>query len=434
MAGSCIVTKHMLLGTMWLARQHTHPHRRSLADHRSCQQELSPIGTVVIVCPGGLEYGGGIGRQMGYFLQALADRAPGLAYRVVDSRGPWFLGASPLCIGLSGLYLAGGMLKLLAARLFASPCIAHINITGRGSTVRKVFLATFARAIGLRYLLHVHDYDYADEYHRRGMSMKLLIAGIFRRAAKVLVLGARDQVLLSQVLELPPGHVAVLHNAVPDQQLEATVPRGTGQPCHLLFLGHLSARKGVPELLRALASPALTSRPWHATLAGDGPIDEFRKLAADLGIAQRVDFPGWVDQARVRALCTDADVLVLPSHAEGLAMAVLEGLSHGLAVVTTPVGAHMEVIEPEISGILVPAGDVEALADALMRVIDDKELRERLRAGARHRFIEKFNVRSYAERLSGIHASLISSQPFPGGAQTEQTVSRTARGADFRGR
>ena len=55
-------------------------------------------------------------------------------------------------------------------------------------------------------------------------------------------------------------------------------------------------------------------------------------------------------------------MLVLPSHAEGLAMSVLEGLAHGLAVVTTPVGAHAEVIEPERSGLLTPPGDIAALA------------------------------------------------------------------------
>ena len=64
-------------------------------------------------------------------------------------------------------------------------------------------------------------------------------------------------------------------------------------------------------------------------------------------------------------------------------MSVLEGLSYGLAVITTPVGAHLEVIEPEVSGLLVPPGDIPALAEALVRVIEDENLRNRLRRGAR---------------------------------------------------
>ena len=65
-----------------------------------------------------------------------------------------------------------------------------------------------------------------------------------------------------------------------------------GKPCHLLFLGDLSVRKGVPEFLRALANPSVSSRCWYATLAGEGPIDDFRALAEKLGILEKLRFPG----------------------------------------------------------------------------------------------------------------------------------------------
>jgi len=299
------------------------------------------------------------------------------------------------------------MAKLWAIRRQTRHCIVHANITGRGSTVRKVFVLTVARALGLPYILHVHDYDYSAEYGRRGGVIKRLIKTFFQHADKVLVLGARERANLSQLLELREDQIAVLPNAVPDPLRNVGAAPERKPPYHILFLGHLSARKGVPELLRALASPALASRRWRATLAGGGPVDEYRRLANDLGIADRIDFPGWVGAEKVNTLCGDADILVLPSHAEGLAMAVLEGLSYGLAVIATPVGAHAEVIEPEVSGIMVPPGDVEALAGALVRVIDDDRLRERLRAGARRRFLEKYDVRGYAEELGGLHASLL---------------------------
>ena len=372
----------------------------------SCDQKKPSIGTVVVLCPGGLENGGGIGRQMGYFLAAEKDRQSGIRYRVVDTRGPWFLGASPLLTGCAVFYLLNGALQLLLLRLSWAPGVVHVNITGRGSTIRKIVLVTIARALALRYLLHVHDYDYAKEYHARGKRMQGLIRFMFRGAAQVLVLGAQAQRTLAPLLQVPSERIQVLHNAVPAPQ-PRPLAASPDAPCHLVFLGYLSARKGVPELLQALASPALQARPWRATLAGGGPVEEFRQQATKLGIAGRVDFPGWLEQPAATALCADADVLVLPSHAEGLAMAVLEGLAHGLVVVATPVGAHTEVIEPEISGLLVPPGDADALAKALARVIDDGELRARLRTGAHRRFLEKFDVRSYAERLGRLHASLL---------------------------
>jgi glycosyltransferase involved in cell wall biosynthesis len=384
----------------------------------------SPAGTVLLVIPGGLEHGGGIGRQMGYFLGA--PRRPDLAYRVVDSRGPWFLGASRLHTLLAFGYLLRAGLRLISARLGAAPAVAHVNVTGRGSTLRKLALTAVARAVGLPYLLHVHDYDYAAEYRRSGARKQALIRGMFRGAARTLVLGSEVQRELVALLQLPPGQVVVLPNAVPEPKRKPEPARHAGgatagAPCHLVFLGYLSARKGVPELLQALASPALIGRPWRATLAGGGPVDEYRRQADALGLGGRIAFPGWLDQNAAAALCADADALVLPSHAEGLAMSVLEGLAHGLAVIATPVGAHAEVIEPELSGLLVPPGDAAALARALARVIDDGALRARLQAGARRRFLEKFNVRSYAERLGNLHAGLLPGRPRLATVGREQT-------------
>jgi glycosyltransferase involved in cell wall biosynthesis len=371
------------------------------------RHRLPHVGSVILICPGGLEHGGGIGRQMGYFLQAQRQLGMGPVYRVVDSRGPWFLGASPTRVGFAICYLIGATFILLRARISSTPCVIHANVTGRGSTVRKAMLLAFAHAIGLRYLLHVHDYNYAEEYARRGALMRGIITITFRRAVRVLTLGMRDMEALAHLLRLPRQQMVVLHNAVPDPIPQGASKRTAKGSCHILFLGHLSARKGVPDLLRALAGPELLARRWHATLAGDGPIGEFRRLAQDLGIADRVDFPGWLDTSHVQALCADTDILVLPSHAEGLAMAVLEGLANGLAVITTPVGAHPEVVEPEVSGLLIAPGNVEALSGALVRVIDDEGLRQRLRAGARRRFLEKFDIDSYAVRLSQLHASLL---------------------------
>lgn len=368
-----------------------------------------PSQTVLIVVPGGLEHGGGIARQMGYFLRAHHDSKQRLHYRVIDSRGPWFLGSSPLHIISSIAYFGRAILTLSRACL-SSPCVAHVNITGRGSTLRKVILLMIGRALGLRYVLHVHDYDYAEYYRSQRAFLQKLIATTFRRADAVIVLGRQALETISETLQLSEDRMVILHNAVPDPAPRLDRRSVPGTPCRLLFLGYLSDRKGVANLLKALASPAVKHLRWQATLAGDGPIDMYRDVANELGILGSLSFPGWLDQRSVNELCAGADALVLPSYAEGLAMSVLEGLSHGLAVITTPVGAHSEVIEPEVSGLLVPPGDIPALADALVRVIQDEGLRSRLARGARARFLEKFDVRRYAVRLEQLHADLFAPQ------------------------
>jgi glycosyltransferase involved in cell wall biosynthesis len=379
--------------------------RASLWSDRALKLSASQ-GAVVIVCPGGLENGGGIGRQMGYFLRALDKSGASPSYRLLDSRGPWFLGAAKFWSVLSAGYLAMCMLRLALARFSPTRTITHINITGRGSTLRKLFVVAAAQSVGLRYLLHVHDYDYTADYLRRRKWLQSAVRRMFRGAARVVVLGERDKASLQSTLHLDPAKILVMHNAVPDPQA-CSAPDVASGPARILFLGYLSDRKGVPELIAALGSPELKRLDWHATLAGGGDAKAYREMAAQHGIDDRIDFPGWLDRAAVEQSCMQAACIVLPSHAEGLAMAVLEGLSHGLAVITTPVGAHAEVIEPEISGLLVPPGDVKALAESLCRVIEDLDLRTRLQQGARRRFLEKFEISAYAKRMSALHSDVL---------------------------
>ena len=409
-----------VLGTRWLSREPVGTASSVLSRSSGLAQRARPT-QVLVLCPGGLEHGGGIGRQMGYFLAALPQASGTPAYRVIDTRGPWFLGGARWRIPLSFLYLAAAASRILWTGVAGGPTLLHVNITGRGSTWRKLTLTAIARAVALPYVLHIHDYDYAADVRAREGLARRMVGDMFAGAAQILVLGTEAKRALQSALALPDAPILVLPNAVPDPKpaRRAAVPAAEAQPVHLVFLGYLSDRKGVPELLEALASPAMSALSWRATLAGGGPVDECRARAATLGLAGRVAFPGWIDQPAASALCAAADMLVLPSHAEGLAMSVLEGLAHGLAVVTTPVGAHAEVIEPEKSGLLIPPGDVAALSAALARVIGDPSLRERLRVGARDRFLDRYEARSYSARLVRLHVGLIGGRNLVGGIETE---------------
>jgi glycosyltransferase involved in cell wall biosynthesis len=220
----------------------------------------------------------------------------------------------------------------------------------------------------------------------------------------VIVLGDAWGDLVTRVLAVPPQRLVILRNAVPGPA--AVRGHAGGASPHLLFLGQLGERKGVSDLLQALALPPLRASQWSMTLAGDGDVAYYRREAAGMGLADRVTLPGWVDGPEVKRLLGSADVLVLPSHAEGLPLAVLEGFAHGLAVVTTPVGAIPEVVQDDVNGLLVPPGDVPALADALLRVVSDAALRTRLGVSARAQWERDFAMHQYADRVAAIYAEV----------------------------
>src|SRR5690606_34505733 len=105
-----------------------------------------------------------------------------------------------------------------------------------------------------------------------------VIAGMFRGADLVIVLGRRDRSLVEHQLGVPAARIAVLPNSVPDPWLHLVPERRTARdrPVTILFLGTLGERKGVPDLLAALARPELRRSNWHAVLAGDGPVEAYR--------------------------------------------------------------------------------------------------------------------------------------------------------------
>jgi glycosyltransferase involved in cell wall biosynthesis len=351
---------------------------------------------------GGTEHGGGIGRLVGY---VLSEPAAGLRHETVDTRGPRW---RPLP---SGLRLARAMGVLTADWVRGTPALQHFHIAGRGSTIRKLVLGGWARLLGLPYVLHLHDYAYAEDLARRPRWQMRAILALFQGARHVIVLGQRDRATVQYALEVPPSRITLLRNCVPDP---GPRPPSRRDRVEILFLGQLGPRKGVPELLAALASAALPAEGWHATLAGDGPLDHYRAEAARLGLGGRVTLTGWVDADRAAALRAGSDILVLPSHAEGFAMAVLEGLAQGLAVVTTRVGAQGEVLTDGADCLLVPPGDAPALAEALARLVRDPSLRDRLGTAGRQLFLRRFGMADYVralERLQLDHVRAAAPEP-----------------------
>jgi glycosyltransferase involved in cell wall biosynthesis len=152
----------------------------------------------------------------------------------------------------------------------------------------------------------------------------------------------------------------------------------------LLTVATVHSGKGHEPLVAALAR--LKHRSWELTCAGSltrDPltVERVRKAVIDAGLDEQVALVGELDEEPLRRAYDRADVFVLATLQETYGMAVAEALAHGLPVVATTTGAIPELVGSD-AGILVPPGDVAALAHALDRVIGDAELRAQLAAGA----------------------------------------------------
>lgn len=352
-----------------------------------------------MLVPGGLEHAGGIGRWAGYLQAAWAEQRLQPALEIIDTRDTGHAGRAALAF-------ARALLRLARLRATGRLDSIHANLSKRGSTARKLVVSALAAWTGTPLVLHLHGSGYDAFFDALPAPAKRQVIGMFRRADRVVVLGQSWADWVIQTLGVPPERVTILYNGVPQPTRRQREPG----PCRILLLGRIGARKGVPELLDALGSPALRRRAWTAVLAGDGEVEPYRRRVAEAGLADRVTLPGWLDAAAAAALLAQADILVLPSHAENFPISVIEALAAEIAVVTTPVGATPELLRDGEAALFVPVGDAPALADALAALIDDPERRFAIARAGHAVFAQKLDIAALARRLAALHADL-SAQP-----------------------
>lgn len=279
------------------------------------------------------------------------------------------------------------------------------------------------RAWGRPDLIHAHVYDAGIHAlvlaryfrvplvvteHSTAFHRGILGAGELRRAR--LVYRAAARVLpVSEALrrDLEGAGVRVRFRVVPnavDTRLFSPPVRRGPPAGRVLFVGLLDRedRKGLAVLLRALSTR--TASTWTLDVIGDGPGrgDRERECAA-AGLTERVRFLGMQAKAEIAARMQGADLLVLPSAYETAGVVLMEALASGLPVVATRVGGIPEIVD-DSCGLLVPAGDVEALGEALDAVRSGRRCFDPEAVRARG---ELFGLGPVGEQLTSVYREVL---------------------------
>lgn len=202
------------------------------------------------------------------------------------------------------------------------------------------------------------------------------------------------------------GRGEVIYNGITPPAIATTPsrPQGTAaSPFTVGIVGRLTAVKGHIFMFRAL-----TKLPdVHLKVCGNGPDEAFlREAAQRMGIADRVDFAGFVSP--IQDAMAMLDVLAIPSLHEGLPYTVLEAMAFGVPVVASRVGGLVEAIEDGVSGLLVPPRDPDALAAAIRRIQMNADEAESMRRRAKERVTSCFHADRMVERYLETYADVVS--------------------------
>lgn len=366
---------------------------------------------VLCVVPRGLEGRGGIERAFRYI--AHHDDSPA-EFIFLATRGDGSRFASLLIF-------ANAVFRFAWVAMTRQVDIAHINLSLRASVYRKAVLFAIAKLFGLPVIFHYHGGGFDARVHEKKLWI-WVTKFILKRADGVIALGERWRQVFVDEVGVRPERTFVIYNAVPDFALGRDLRRTEGRPLTIFFAGEIGKRKGVDVLVEALASVG-AAHDWRCSIAGNGDFAPFQDIVSKAGVADRVEFLGWIGMEDIHAQMLAADILVLPSRSEALPISLIEGAAAGAALVCTGVGASAEIVEHGVSGYVLEV-EAQVFADAFAELAQDRAKLASMQHAARARYLERFTFSRMLERLGAAYALVLEART--AGSRTESRPSAVA--------
>ena len=282
--------------------------------------------------------------------------------------------------------------------------LVHIHTASGKSFWRKLPFATLTLLSGRPLLMHIHGGEF-DRFHAKlGRLGRFVVRTILARSAAVIVLSRSWIDRLSPIS--PDARWTVVLNPV---VVHAAARRdvSVGAPIDVLYLARLERAKGVFELLDAFAVAVRHVPSLRLVLAGDGDRPAVVERIKALGIVDRVELAGWVVGERKTQLLDRCAIFVLPSHIEGLPIAMLEAMAAYAPVIVSNVGSVPEVLTHGVDGWIVAPGEAAPLAEALVRLGSDSTLRGRLAVAARAEVERHYAAPRVVARLEALYEQAV---------------------------
>jgi glycosyltransferase involved in cell wall biosynthesis len=336
---------------------------------------------------------GGIGHWTLMMLRHARARSD-VSIDVIDISPRWRdfhdLGTWKRVLG-GGVQLCRDLARLTATLVTRRPDVAHITTPGRLAPVRDVAMIALAKAFRSRAVYHLR-FGRVPEIADRGTREWQLIRTAIAMADVVVPIDvATERALRAHV---PSAQVVRVPNFLDPAEMPASGPVPAAEDRFVMFLGWLQPSKGLDELLAAwnLVNPT----GWRLVVAGPGQ-ESYRRELLERHRPANVEFVGELSHEEAMRTLAAASAFIFPSRTEGFPNVVLEAMVLGKPIVASDVGAIPEMLA-DGCGLVVPARDVDQLAGALRRVLDDEHLRTEMGIRARRRALTEYSIAAVFEQ------------------------------------
>ncbi len=324
----------------------------------------------------------------------------------VVKHGQWLVGGSCLKRIRRWGREVRSMARFVRLMLRNRPDVVYVN------TLMGLAAVAAARLLGIPCIWHIREQfdDVGGEMYPPALGGRSLVRTVVRHLPTRVV--ANSRTVVGNVVGRPmPSKVVVVPNAVASSFFEG--PRPSDECRRRLRLppavpivglpGTLRPVKGHPVFLDSAGLVLKQIPKCHFAISGNGHAryrEDLETQSRRLGLQGRVYFVGTVED--MRDFYGACQVACVPSSAETFGRVVIEAFAMGVPVVASAVGGICEIVENGVTGLLVPYGDVDGLADRILRLLDDAALRQRLTTVARHRAESLYREEQYHSRICSI--------------------------------
>ncbi len=240
--------------------------------------------------------------------------------------------------------------------------IVHIHTASYNSFRRSVIFVEVAKMMKRKVIVHIHGGGFRKFY----LTRPEWIYKKLQKADCIIALTDDWKSYFQNELQLP--NVVTVNNIVPNPKLKELNSDGL---LHLLFLGAINDQKGIFDLLQVIVEQ---KEKWSGKLllhvGGNQEVTRLKKSIIEYSLENIVVYEGWVSGDKKIGLLNQCDAFILPSYVEGLPISILESLSYGKPVITTPVGGIPEVVD-ESNGFLFQPGDKQALTKIINGIVQN---------------------------------------------------------------
>ncbi len=298
--------------------------------------------------------------------------------------------------------------RFKVALLRSRPQIIHIHTSQGMGWLKDTFYIIIGKLFGAKIVLHIHAASFNSLYGGKNELVQRYTRWVMGLSDAIISVSDEWKDRLAGIVSAEK--IFSFRNCITLDSLSSHSANQSSEKVQAMFIGSIGPRKGAFDLLEALGRLKSKGCVLPTSIAGyeerEGDLAKARSRLRELNLSDSCELPGTVVGEKKAELFANANLFVLPSYNEGLPMAILEGMSAGMAVVSTPVGGIPEIVRDGYNGFLVQPGDIAHLSEKLEILARDPGLCQVMGKRSRE-IVEKLDVNPYVDRLLVLYNSLL---------------------------